>query len=83
LDNTIFVLCALICVNAQYIPIGVGKKQPTCKYEFTVPDTKGACSTTSAALDKKIDDIKQEIRAQRTTTFTDCSIFSFHVFHSR
>jgi hypothetical protein len=22
-----------------------------------------------------------QIRAQRTTTFTDCSIFSFHVFH--
>lgn len=70
----VVVLCALICVNAQYIPIGVSKKQPTCKYEFTVPDTKGACSATSAALDKKLDDIKQDLDRTRIQYVSQNSI---------
>ncbi|CAC5410492.1 unnamed protein product [Mytilus coruscus] len=67
-------LFGLLCVDAQYIPLGVSKKQPTCKYEFTVPDTKGACSATSTALEQKIDNVKQDLDRTRIQYVSQNSI---------
>ena len=67
-------LFGLLCVDAQYIPLGVSKKQPTCKYEFTVPDAKGACSATSTALEQKIDNVKQDLDRTRLQYVSQNSI---------
>lgn len=64
---TLLFIFGLAYVQSQYIPINVGstKKQPTCTYQFQVPDTKGACSATSTALEKKIDEVKQDLDRTR------------------
>lgn len=69
---TLVIIFGLAYVQSQYIPINVGstKKQPTCTYQFQVPDTKGACSATSSALEVKIDEIKQDLDRARLQYIT-------------
>ena len=37
----------------------------TCQYTFQVPDPKGACAGTSAALTQKLDQVKHELDQTR------------------
>ncbi|XP_033750411.1 uncharacterized protein LOC117334727 [Pecten maximus] len=63
-------ILAVFCVilsgtQGQYVPQGILPSQTSsCKYEFTVPDT-GACSMSSSNLDKKVDQVKQDLDKTR------------------
>ncbi|XP_060082762.1 protein FAM81B-like [Ylistrum balloti] len=61
--------------QGQYVPQGVLPTQAaTCKYEFTVPDTKGACSMSNSNLDKKVDQVKQDLDKTRLQYVSQNSI---------
>ncbi|OWF54101.1 myosin-4-like [Mizuhopecten yessoensis] len=62
-------------IQGQYVPQGVlPTTASSCKYEFTVPDTKGACSMSSSGLDKKVDQVKQDLDKTRLQYISQNSV---------
>ncbi|XP_069137577.1 uncharacterized protein MCAP_0864-like [Argopecten irradians] len=60
------VFVVLGATQGQYVPQGLlPTTSSSCKYEFTVPDTTGACSMSSSNLDKKVDQVKQDLDKTR------------------
>ncbi|XP_033750410.1 uncharacterized protein LOC117334726 [Pecten maximus] len=71
----IFVFLVLSGTHGQYVPQGVlPNPASSCKYQFTVPATAGGCSMSSSNLDKKVDQVKQDLDKTRLQYVSQNSI---------
>ena len=62
--SLLLIHCVLYCVRGQ---IGVlqSSNKGSCNYQFTVPNTNGACSTSSTALNHKVATVKSDLDRTR------------------